>query len=173
LHNRLPDIGERDLSNRQGTAIARIPDNQVDIAAGERTEPTRKRAAVGQSDVDQTSASPTKVFLGCQRPVDPRRSDFQEIGFVPGIKIVEKRRRRARQFGGCIKVERFVTVGGCTPGIAGAAVAGAAVAGVADWERYGFAQDYPISMVPAFPGEAPCISPRGLPYYTPGAMPCY
>lgn len=68
---------------------------------------------------------------------------------------------------------RFVTVGGCTPGIAGAAVAGAAVAGVADWERYGFAQDYPISMVPAFPGEAPCISPRGLPYYTPGAMPCY
>ena len=47
------------------------------------------------------------------------------------------------------------------------------MAGVADWERYGFAQNYPISMVPAFPGEAPCISPSGLPYYTPGATPCY
>ncbi len=72
---------------------------------------------------------------------------------------------------------RHVSVGGCTPGIAGAAVdaavAGAAVAGVADWQRYGFAQDYPFSLVPAFPGEAPCISPSGLPYYTPGAMPCY
>ncbi|MDQ1308096.1 MAG: hypothetical protein QG671_3930 [Actinomycetota bacterium] len=72
---------------------------------------------------------------------------------------------------------RHVSVGGCTPGIAGAAVdaavAGAAVAGVADWERYGFAQNYPISVVPAFPGEAPCISPSGLPYYTPGATPCY
>lgn len=72
---------------------------------------------------------------------------------------------------------RHVSVGGCTPGIIGgvadAAVAGAAVAGVADWERYGFPQDYAFSMVPAFPGEAPCISPTGLQYYTPGAAPCY
>lgn len=72
---------------------------------------------------------------------------------------------------------RHVQVGGCTPGIVGgvadAAVAGAAVAGVADWERYGFDRDYAFSMVPAFPGEAPCISPAGLPYYTPGPMPCY
>ena len=52
------------------------------------------------------------MLLGCQRPVDPRRSDFQKIGFVPGIEIVEKRRRRARQLGGRIEVERSVTVGG-------------------------------------------------------------
>ena len=76
---------------------------------------------------------------------------------------------------------RHVSVGGCTPGIVGgvadAAVAGAAVAGTAavagDWARYGFDQAYPFSMVPAFPGEAPCISPAGLPYYTPGDAPCY
>jgi hypothetical protein len=75
---------------------------------------------------------------------------------------------------------RHVSVGGCTPGIVGgvadAAVAGAAVAGVAaadDWGRYGFPESYAYSMVPAFPGEAPCISPTGLPYYTPGAAPCY
>jgi hypothetical protein len=28
-------------------------------------------------------------------------------------------------------------------------------------------------LVPSFPGEAPCISPTGLEYYTPGAEPCY
>jgi hypothetical protein len=65
---------------------------------------------------------------------------------------------------------RRVTVGGCTPGIAGDAV-DAAVAG--DWVRYGFPQSYAYSLVPSFPGEAPCISPTGLPYYTPGAEPCY
>jgi hypothetical protein len=58
-------------------------------------------------------------------------------------------------------------------GVADAAVAGAAVAGAADWARYGFDQAYPFSMVPAFPGEAPCISPAGLPYHTPVAAPCY
>ncbi|MCB2039203.1 MAG: hypothetical protein KDF56_20105 [Ottowia sp.] len=79
---------------------------------------------------------------------------------------------------------RHVSVGGCTPGIVGgavdAAVAGAAVAGTADavagandWARYGFPEAYPFSLVPSFPGEAPCISPTGLPYYTPGAAPCY
>ncbi|GAY19245.1 hypothetical protein [Mycobacterium sp. shizuoka-1] len=72
---------------------------------------------------------------------------------------------------------RHVTVGGCTPGIAGdavdAAVAGAAVAGATDWARYGFPESYAYSLVPAFPGEAPCISPTGLPYYTPGDAPCY
>ena len=47
----------------------------------------------------------------------------------------------------------------------------AAVAG--DWARYGWDQAYPYSVYPAFPGEAPCISPTGLPYYTPGAAPCY
>ncbi|MFN8070294.1 MAG: hypothetical protein U0R66_00545 [Mycobacterium sp.] len=72
---------------------------------------------------------------------------------------------------------RHVSVGGCTPGLAGdavdAAVAGVAVAGAADWARYGFPENYAYSMVPAFPGEAPCISPTGLQYYTPGDAPCY
>jgi hypothetical protein len=72
---------------------------------------------------------------------------------------------------------RHVEVGGCTPGIGGvavdAAVAGAAVAGADDWGRYGFPQAYPFSVYPNFPGEAPCISPAGLPYYTPGDAPCY
>lgn len=72
---------------------------------------------------------------------------------------------------------RHVSVGGCTPGLAGdavdAAVAGAAVVGATDWARYGFPENYAYSLVPSFPGEAPCISPTGLPYYTPGAAPCY
>lgn len=75
---------------------------------------------------------------------------------------------------------RHVNVGGCTPGIAGAAVdaavAGAAVAGVAGLDRYGFPGDYSnyaVSEVPSFPGEMPCMSPAGIPYYTPGNAPCY
>lgn len=71
---------------------------------------------------------------------------------------------------------RHVSVGGCTDvarDIAAPIVAGAAVVGVDDWARYGFDQAYPYSMVPAFPGEQPCISPAGLPYYTPGNAPCY
>ena len=79
---------------------------------------------------------------------------------------------------------RRVAIADCGPGLIGlgvdaavvgtdAAVAGAAVAGEDDWVRYGFPAAYPFSMVPSFPGEAPCISPAGLPYYTPGAAPCY
>ena len=72
---------------------------------------------------------------------------------------------------------RYVRVAECGPGLVGlgvdAAVAGAAVAGADDWVRYGFPEAYPFSLVPAFPGEVPCISPAGLPYYTPGAAPCY
>ncbi len=79
---------------------------------------------------------------------------------------------------------RHVAVADCGPGLVGlgvdaavvgtdAAVAGAEVAGAGDWARYGFPEAYPFSMYPAFPGEAPCISPAGLPYYTPGAAPCY
>jgi hypothetical protein len=69
---------------------------------------------------------------------------------------------------------RHVAVGGCTPGIAGDAVAiGAADAVAGDWARYGFPESYAYSLVPSFPGEAPCISPTGLQYYTPGAEPCY
>ena len=65
---------------------------------------------------------------------------------------------------------RRVTVGGCTPGIAGDAI-DAAVAG--DWVRYGLPETYAFSLVPAFPGEQPCMSPNGLPYYTPGDAPCW
>jgi len=72
---------------------------------------------------------------------------------------------------------RHVSVGGCTPGIVGgvadAAIAGAAVAGVADATRWGFPGNYAVSEFPSFPGEAPCISPNGMPYYTPGNAPCY
>jgi len=71
---------------------------------------------------------------------------------------------------------RYVSVGGCTDvarDIAAPVVAGAAVAGVGEWARYGFPEAYPYALVPAFPGEAPCISPTGLPYYTPGNAPCY
>lgn len=71
---------------------------------------------------------------------------------------------------------RHVAVSDCGPGLVGlgvdAAVAGAAV-GAGDWARYGWDQAYPYSVYPAFPGEAPCISPAGLPYYTPGDAPCY
>lgn len=69
---------------------------------------------------------------------------------------------------------RHVSVGGCTPGIAGDAIAGAAVAGTAEaLNHYGYPPNYAVSPVPSFPGEAPCISPTGLPYYTPAGMPCY
>jgi len=67
----------------------------------------------------------------------------------------------------------WVNVGGCTPGIGGVADAAIAGAAVADWARYGFDRAYPFTLTPAFPGEAPCISPAGLPYYTPGDAPCY
>ena len=39
--------------------------------------------------------------------------------------------------------------------------------------RYGFPGNYAVSEVPSFPGEAPCIAPTGVPYYTPGNAPCY
>ena len=69
---------------------------------------------------------------------------------------------------------RHVSVGGCTPGLAGDAI-DAAVAGtaIASLDRFGFPGNYATSEIPSFPGEAPCISPTGLPYYTPGDAPCY
>ena len=79
---------------------------------------------------------------------------------------------------------RHVGIGGCTNIVGdavGATVAGAAVAGAvgvdaaaAGVDRWGWgAANYPVSEIPSFPGEAPCISPSGLPYYTPGDAPCY
>ena len=72
---------------------------------------------------------------------------------------------------------RHVSVGGCTPDLAGdaidAAVAGTAIAGVASLDRFGFPGNYVTSEIPSFPGEAPCISPTGLQYFTPGNAPCY
>lgn len=83
----------------------------------------------------------------------------------------------------CGEAGRYVRVGGCTNiggDIVGATVAGAAVAGAAGIDaaaaadRWGWgAANYAVSEFPSFPGEAPCISPSGLPYYTPGNAPCY
>lgn len=80
-------------------------------------------------------------------------------------------------------IGRHVGIGGCTNIVGdavGATVAGAAVAGAvgvdaaAAADRWGWgAANYAVSEIPAFPGEAPCISPSGLPYYTPGDAPCY
>lgn len=67
---------------------------------------------------------------------------------------------------------RHVTVGGCTPGIAGDAI-DAAVVGAAVDDRYAAWPGYAMAEVPSFPGELPCYTPTGLPYYTPGNAPCY
>lgn len=55
---------------------------------------------------------------------------------------------------------RHVSVGGCTPGIAGDVVAGAAVAATVR------------AVDPYVPGEIPCYTPEGQPYYTPPGEPC-
>jgi len=55
---------------------------------------------------------------------------------------------------------RHVDVGGCT-NVAGDAAAGAAVAGADD------------AAAQAAAGQPPCYTPAGVPYYTPGADPCY
>lgn len=52
---------------------------------------------------------------------------------------------------------RHFAAGGCTPGIAGDAVAGAAIAAATD---------------PYWPGEVPCYTAEGVPYYTPDGDPC-
>jgi hypothetical protein len=51
---------------------------------------------------------------------------------------------------------RHFGVGGCTPGLAGDAIAGAIVA--SDHEYW--------------PGEPPCYTAEGVPYYTPDGDPC-
>ena len=75
---------------------------------------------------------------------------------------------------------RHVSVGGCTPGIAGDA-ADAAIVG----DELDHPYDYPAPPVewpplppgylafPSFPGEAPCYTAAGQPYYTPASAPCY
>lgn len=67
---------------------------------------------------------------------------------------------------------RHVSVGGCTPGIAGDVVDGAIAGAVVD-DAFRDYPGYAMAGVPAFPGEAPCYTPTGLPYYTPGNAPCY
>lgn len=52
---------------------------------------------------------------------------------------------------------RHFGVGGCTPGLAGDVVAGAAIAAATD---------------PYVPGELPCYTVEGVPYYTPDGDPC-
>lgn len=51
---------------------------------------------------------------------------------------------------------RHVAVGGCSH-VAGDVVAGAAIAGATE---------------PYWPGEVPCYSVEGVPYYTPDGDPC-
>ncbi len=71
---------------------------------------------------------------------------------------------------------RHVSVGGCTPGIAGDVVDGAidgAIVGDVARNDFGAYPGYAMAAVPSFPGEAPCYTPTGLPYYTPGDAPCY
>jgi hypothetical protein len=51
---------------------------------------------------------------------------------------------------------RHVSVGGCTPGLAGDAIAGAIVAA-----------DHPY-----WDGQEPCYTVEGVPYYTPDGDPC-
>ncbi|MCB0923550.1 MAG: hypothetical protein KDB50_03240 [Mycobacterium sp.] len=75
---------------------------------------------------------------------------------------------------------RHVSVGGCTPGLAGDAV-DAAVIGAAVDRPYDYAPppaEWPplppgYLPYPSFPGEAPCYTAAGQPYYTPSTMPCY
>lgn len=81
---------------------------------------------------------------------------------------------------------RHVNVGGCTPGIAGAAVDGAIIGAEVDHPYGGYGYGYPppppvgwpplppgYLAFPSFPGELPCYLPTGQPYYTPANMPCY
>jgi hypothetical protein len=51
---------------------------------------------------------------------------------------------------------RHFGIGGCTPGLAGDAIAGAIVA-----------SDHAYS-----PGDVPCYTVEGVPYYTPPGDPC-
>lgn len=75
---------------------------------------------------------------------------------------------------------RHVSVGGCTPGVAGD-VADAAIVGAAVDHPYDYgapAVGWPplapgYLAFPSFPGEMPCYTPAGQPYYTPVDVPCY
>lgn len=79
---------------------------------------------------------------------------------------------------------RHVEVGGCTPGIVGD-VADAAVIGAAVDHPWGYPGGYPppppawgplppgYLAYPSFPGEMPCYTPEGQPYYTPANAPCF
>jgi len=63
---------------------------------------------------------------------------------------------------------RHVDVGGCTPGLAGDAATDAAVADVAGADYAGGSVEEQAAT-----GQPPCYTPEGVPYYTPGADPCY
>ncbi len=79
---------------------------------------------------------------------------------------------------------RHVDVGGCSN--IGGDIADAAIVGAAVDRPYGYPAAYPppppmgwpplppgYLAFPSFPGELPCYTPAGQPYYTPGNAPCY
>ncbi|MGI9123828.1 MAG: hypothetical protein ACR2JM_03625 [Mycobacterium sp.] len=78
---------------------------------------------------------------------------------------------------------RYVNVGGCSH--VGADIADAAIVGAAvDHPYYPAAIPPPPPIgwpplppgylpYPSFPGEAPCYTPEGQQYWTPGAEPCF
>lgn len=76
---------------------------------------------------------------------------------------------------------RYAQIGGCEH--VGADIADAAVIGAEVDRPYGYPGVYPpvgwpplppgYLAFPSFPGEMPCYTPAGQPYYTPGNAPCY
>lgn len=77
---------------------------------------------------------------------------------------------------------RYAQIGGCEH--VGADIADAAVIGAAVDRPYGYGYPPPppegwpplplgYLAFPSFPGELPCYTPAGQPYYTPGNAPCY
>ena len=70
---------------------------------------------------------------------------------------------------------RHVSVGGCTP--ASRATSWMVPSTGRSWAMsrndFDAYPGYAMAAVPSFPGEAPCYTPTGLPYYTPGDAPAY
>lgn len=77
---------------------------------------------------------------------------------------------------------RHADIGGCEN--IGGDIADAAIVGAAVDRPYGYPETYPnpagypplppgYLAYPSFPGELPCYTPEGQPYYTPVNTPCF